>query len=94
MSFERPENQCCRNWLLSLLLWRNTSTQANELCIDLFLEFIDKAFLCLNQTLVSRETNPVESNVVSVTWVKGGDAYNVIPDSVRLGGTLRQVACK
>jgi len=29
--------------------------------------------------------------VVSVTFVKGGDAYNVIPESVTFGGTLRSM---
>jgi len=40
---------------------------------------------------VSRETSPLGSGVVSVTFLKAGDAYNVIPDSVALGGTIRQV---
>ncbi|KAI4991046.1 hypothetical protein ZWY2020_039417 [Hordeum vulgare] len=29
--------------------------------------------------------------VVSITFVKGGDAYNVIPESVAFGGTLRSM---
>jgi len=41
------------------------------------------------QTLVSRATNPVESAVLSVTRFHGGDAYNVIPDSVEIWGTVR-----
>lgn len=41
------------------------------------------------QTLVSRETPALGSAVVSVTMVRAGDAYNVIPDDVMLGGTLR-----
>ena len=39
---------------------------------------------------MSRETSPLGSGVVSVTFLKAGDAYNVIPDSVALGGTIRQ----
>ena len=41
------------------------------------------------QTLVSRSTAPNESVVLSVTKINAGDAYNVIPDSARLSGTIR-----
>lgn len=41
------------------------------------------------QTLVSRNTNPLEAAVVSVTEVHGGTAYNIIPDQVLLRGTTR-----
>src|SRR5262249_18166027 len=41
------------------------------------------------QTLVSRNVSPVGTAVVSVTEVKGGDTWNVIPEDVRLRGTTR-----
>ena len=41
------------------------------------------------QTLVSREIEPVEPAVVSVTQVSAGTAPNVIPETVRLAGTVR-----
>ena len=41
------------------------------------------------QTLVSRSTSPNESAVFSITKVHSGDAYNVIPDSAELSGTVR-----
>lgn len=41
------------------------------------------------QTLVSRETSPLGSAVLSVAMLQAGDTYNVIPDSVLLGGTMR-----
>ena len=41
------------------------------------------------QTLVSRSTSPNESAVFSITKVHSGDAYNVIPDSAVLSGTVR-----
>ena len=44
------------------------------------------------QHLVSRETNPFDSVVVSVTRISGGSADNVIPESVELGGTVRAFA--
>ncbi len=41
------------------------------------------------QTLVSREVNPMDSAVVSVCAFNSGDAFNVIPDIAKLGGTVR-----
>ncbi|VVA24280.1 PREDICTED: IAA-amino acid hydrolase [Prunus dulcis] len=41
------------------------------------------------QHLVSREADPLDSQVVTVGKFQGGDAFNVIPDSVRIGGTFR-----
>lgn len=41
------------------------------------------------QTLVSRETDPIDQSVISVTSIHGGTAYNIIPEEVELKGTLR-----
>ncbi len=41
------------------------------------------------QTITSRNTHPVDSVVITVTQIHAGDAYNVIPDSVRMHGTVR-----
>jgi amidohydrolase len=41
------------------------------------------------QTIVSRNVAPLQSAVLSVTQVHGGDAFNVIPQQVVLQGTLR-----
>lgn len=41
------------------------------------------------QTVVSRNVSALESAVVSVTAVQAGDAFNVIPDSAELRGTIR-----
>ncbi|KAG8081067.1 hypothetical protein GUJ93_ZPchr0007g6213 [Zizania palustris] len=43
------------------------------------------------QQLVARETDPLEAAVVSVTMLRGGEAYNVIPESAALGGTFRSL---
>ncbi|WOK94638.1 IAA-amino acid hydrolase ILR1-like 3 isoform X1 [Canna indica] len=43
------------------------------------------------QLLVSRETDPLDSKVVSIGFIKAGEAYNVIPDSVTFGGTFRSM---
>jgi amidohydrolase len=41
------------------------------------------------QSITSRNIDPIDSLVVSVTQIHGGDAYNVIPDEVVLRGTVR-----
>ncbi len=41
------------------------------------------------QSIASRNVDPIESVVVSVTQIHGGDAYNVIPEVVELKGTIR-----
>jgi amidohydrolase len=41
------------------------------------------------QSVVSRNIKPSKPAVVSVTQVHGGDAYNVIPGTARLSGTVR-----
>jgi len=41
------------------------------------------------QTVASRSTDPVEAVVVSVTKFHAGDAYNVIPETAEIAGTVR-----
>jgi amidohydrolase len=41
------------------------------------------------QTIVSRNVDPLETAVVSVGSIHGGDAFNVIPPRVELNGTIR-----
>lgn len=41
------------------------------------------------QTIVSRELDPMDSAVISITTIHGGQAYNVIPPEVKLAGTIR-----
>ncbi|KAF8379837.1 hypothetical protein HHK36_029286 [Tetracentron sinense] len=43
------------------------------------------------QQIISREVDPLHSQVLSVTYVRGGMALNVIPSYVELGGTLRSL---
>jgi amidohydrolase len=55
---------------------------------------IDPVIACCHigtalQTVVARNLPPGEMGVVSVTRISGGDAYNVIPEVARLGGTVR-----
>jgi hippurate hydrolase len=41
------------------------------------------------QTIVSRNVSPVESGVVTIGSIIGGQTYNVIPETVRMLGTAR-----
>ena len=41
------------------------------------------------QTVVSRNVSPLDTAVVTVGTVHGGDAFNVIPNRVELSGTIR-----
>ena len=41
------------------------------------------------QNIVARETDPLESLVVSITAIHGGEAHNVIPADVTMKGTVR-----
>jgi amidohydrolase len=41
------------------------------------------------QQLVSRSVDPIKSAVVSVTRFEGGSAHNIIPEAVKLAGTVR-----
>ena len=41
------------------------------------------------QQLVSRNTDPLDSLVVSITQIHGGTTHNIIPDEVTLSGTMR-----
>ena len=41
------------------------------------------------QTIASRSVDPVEAVVVSVTKFHAGDAYNVIPETAEIAGTVR-----
>ena len=46
-------------------------------------------FLLAVQNIVSRRLDPLESGVVSLATIHGGTAANVIPESVKITGTMR-----
>ena len=48
--------------------------------------------VCELQTVISRELDPLESGVVSITAIHGGETHNVIPPRVTLRGTLRSLS--
>ncbi|XP_022144731.1 IAA-amino acid hydrolase ILR1-like 3 [Momordica charantia] len=43
------------------------------------------------QHIISRETDPLEARVITVGFVQGGQADNVIPETVTFGGTFRSM---
>jgi amidohydrolase len=44
------------------------------------------------QTIVSRSISPLESGVCSITMVEAGEAFNIIPASALLRGTVRALS--
>ncbi len=51
-------------------------------------------FVVAAQTIVSRQTDPVDSVVVSVTQFHAGKTHNVIPDTAFLNGTFRTLTAE
>lgn len=43
------------------------------------------------QVIVARQTDPLDPAVLSITMMEASTALNVIPDTVRLGGTARAI---
>ncbi|KAF8040513.1 hypothetical protein BT93_B2670 [Corymbia citriodora subsp. variegata] len=46
------------------------------------------------QNIVSREVDPLDSQVVSVSMIQGGTAFNVIPNTATISGTFRAFSKK
>ncbi len=66
---------------------RGTHAAHPDLGIDPFV--IGAEIVLALQTIASRSLDPVNSAVVSVGFMRGGSAYNVIPDGLHIGGTSR-----
>lgn len=41
------------------------------------------------QTIVSREISPTNPSVITIGYINGGTAQNIIPDEVKIGGIIR-----
>ncbi|GJD58971.1 M20 aminoacylase family protein [Methylobacterium dankookense] len=41
------------------------------------------------QSIVSRNADPLKSIVISITRIQAGSAYNIVPESAELAGTIR-----
>ena len=66
---------------------RGTHAAHPDLGIDPFV--IGAEIVLALQTIASRSLDPLDSAVVSVGFMQGGSAYNVIPDGLHIGGTAR-----
>jgi amidohydrolase len=66
---------------------RGTHAAHPHLGIDPFV--IGAQIVLALQTITSRNVDPLDAAVVSVGFIKGGAAYNVIPDDLHIGGTAR-----
>ncbi len=66
---------------------RGTHAAHPDLGLDPFV--IGAEIVLALQTIASRSLDPLNSAVVSVGFVQGGSAYNVIPDGLHIGGTSR-----
>ena len=51
-------------------------------------------FVTIAQTLVSRNLDPLASAVLSITAMRGGENYNVLPARVAIKGTIRYFSDK
>lgn len=54
--------------------------------------FIGAQIMTALQGIVSRNTDPIESLVISITKFHAGDAMNVIPPTAELAGTVRTLS--
>lgn len=50
---------------------------------------VSSALIQAIQSVTSRTVDPMDNAVVSITSIHAGDAFNVIPQSVEMGGTVR-----
>ncbi len=49
-------------------------------------------FITAAQTIVSRSIDPTDAAVVTIGKIEGGTAHNIIPESVRMLGTVRTLS--
>jgi amidohydrolase len=68
---------------------RGTHAAHPHLGIDPFV--IGAEIVLALQTIASRSLDPLDAAVVSIGFIKGGSAYNVIPDELHIGGTARSL---
>jgi amidohydrolase len=54
--------------------------------------FIGAQIVTALQGIVARNTDPLESLVISVTKFHAGEAFNIIPSEAQLGGTVRTLS--
>lgn len=63
---------------------------APNLCVDPIV--VGSAIVSALQTMISREKDPTVPGVVTIGSFRAGEAFNVIPDTAELSGTVRTVS--
>jgi len=81
-----PALACADNFGI-IIRGRGTHAAWPHLGIDIVV--VASQIVMALQTIVSRQTPPLEAAVVSVTSIHGGSSDNVIPDELRMRGTAR-----
>ncbi|SFS88597.1 amidohydrolase [Succinivibrio dextrinosolvens] len=71
------------------LLFEGNGTHAAHPNLGKDTVLIASHFITAVQSIVSREIDPIDSAVVSVTHIQAGNTWNVIPQSAFLEGTIR-----
>lgn len=72
------------------IIGRGGHASTPHLCID---PIVIAAEVILSiQTIVSRRINPLSPCVISLCQIAGGTTFNVIPDKVRIIGTVRTIS--
>lgn len=87
MSFRGGKVMASADELYITIKGKGGHAASPHLCIDPIL--IASHLIIALQQIISRNNNPHNPSVLSVTSVKGGTTTNVIPDEVKLKGTFR-----
>ncbi|MET0391734.1 MAG: M20 family metallopeptidase [Chitinophagaceae bacterium] len=87
MSFRGGKVMASADELYITIKGKGGHAASPHLCIDPIL--IASHLIISLQQIVSRNNNPHNPTVLSITSIKGGTTTNVIPDEVKLKGTFR-----
>jgi carboxypeptidase Ss1 len=72
------------------IIGRGGHASTPHLCVDPIV--IAAEVILAIQTIISRKVNPLSPCVVSLCQISGGTTFNVIPDKVKITGTVRTLA--
>lgn len=76
--------------ILITIIGKGGHASTPHLCVD---PIVTAAEVILAvQTIVSRKVNPLSPCVISLCQISGGTTFNVIPDRVKIVGTVRTLA--
>jgi len=87
MSFREGKVMASADELYMTIKGKGGHAASPHLCIDPIL--IASHLIIALQQVISRNNNPHNPSVLSITSIKGGTTTNVIPDEVKLKGTFR-----